>query len=467
LTQSHSTNRSNLIWSFLRSIKLTIVLLIVLALVSIFGTIIPQQDQAMNFARSLGPGFTGVFEAFQLFDLYHSSWFRVIIGLLALNLIVCSVDRFPRLWKRFQTLPKPDRSKPFEKLSPSRIVTTSGEFSPVVETVEKTLRTRYKRIHGKGTDDTAFFYGERGRFSLFGVYLVHLSVLFILLGGILGSLLGFEGFVNIPEGDSTDTVLLRRTQVPKKLDFTIQCESFTVEFYDSGTPKEYRSVLNFQEGGKRIGRGDLLVNHPLTVKGITFYQASYGNFPGDQVRLKISSKGRPAGEWDLVVRLKEPQDLPGQEGTIEVMEVRNDLQEGLGPAALVSIKPREGKEVRIMLFQNWDRLRSRFPEEMLKSPRLNPSIFEPYTFSLSGVERKYYTGLQVSKDPGVPLVWIGFVLIVFGLFVTFFASHRRVWIRVAKKSKAIEISIAGQANKNPVGLERDLDHLTEKIRDLF
>jgi cytochrome c biogenesis protein len=101
---------------------------------------------------------------------------------------------------------------------------------------------------------------------------------------------------------------------------------------------------------------------------------------------------------------------------------------------------------------------------MLKSPRLNPSAFKPYTFSLGGIERKYYTGLQISKDPGVPFVWTGFVLIVFGLFVTFFSSHRRVWVRVVTKGDNVEISIAGQTNKNLVGLERDLDHLTEKIR---
>ena len=464
---TQSPNRSNPIWNLLRSVKLTIVLLIVLALVSIFGTLIPQQDQAMDFARSLGPGFAGLFEALQLFDLYHSPWFRVIIGFLALNLIVCSIDRFPHLWKRFQTLPKPDRSKPFENISPSRIVKGSGELSQILETVEKALRARYKRIREKDIDHTTFFYGERGRFSLFGVYLVHVSVLLILAGGILGSFLGFEGFVNIPEGDSTDTIFLSRTKVPKKLDFTIHCESFTIDFYDNGTPKEYRSILAFQEEGTGFGRGDLLVNHPLTVRGITFYQASYGNFLGDQVRLHISRKGPAAGQWDLIVPRKEPQDLPGQEGIFEVMEVRDSLQGGLGPAALISIKPKEGDEVRMMLFQNWDRLQGRFPEEMLKSPRLNPSAFEPYTFSLGGIERKYYTGLQVSKDPGVPFVWTGFALIVLGLFVTFFSSHRRVWIRVATKGEDVEISIGGQANKNPVGLERDLDHLTEKIRDLL
>jgi cytochrome c biogenesis protein len=101
---------------------------------------------------------------------------------------------------------------------------------------------------------------------------------------------------------------------------------------------------------------------------------------------------------------------------------------------------------------------------MLKSPALDPSAFKPYTFSLEGVEMKYATGLQVSRDPGVPLVWTGFFLIMIGLFVAFFMSHRSIWVQIAKTKHGLNISVAGRANKNPVGLERELDQLASKIR---
>jgi cytochrome c biogenesis protein len=102
---------------------------------------------------------------------------------------------------------------------------------------------------------------------------------------------------------------------------------------------------------------------------------------------------------------------------------------------------------------------------MLRSPSLDPSAFKPYTFSLEGVEMKYATGLQVSRDPGVPLVWTGFFLIMIGLFVTFFTSHRSIWIRIAKTKRGLNIRVAGRANKNPVGIERELDQIAFKIKE--
>ena len=90
---------------------------------------------------------------------------------------------------------------------------------------------------------------------------------------------------------------------------------------------------------------------------------------------------------------------------------------------------------------------------------LNPSAFKPYTFYLEDLESKFYTGLQVNRDPGVSIVWIGCFLMIGGFFVTFFMSHRRIWVRVSSEKQGSTISIAGTSNKNPVGLQRELSHL--------
>jgi len=108
--------------SFFSSLKLTIILLIIIAVASILGTIIPQQYQGGESFRHLSPGLFKVFNSLQLFDMYHSVWFITLMVLLSLNLIVCSLDRFPASWKLFRAIPSPDRSKPFENLSPNRIL---------------------------------------------------------------------------------------------------------------------------------------------------------------------------------------------------------------------------------------------------------------------------------------------------------------------------------------------------------
>jgi cytochrome c biogenesis protein len=466
MAKSGNDKNSNLIWRFFSSVKLTLVLLIILAIASLLGTLIPQQEGAVEFARGLSPGVFQVFSSLNLFDMYHSSWFRIIIGLLALNLIVCSINRLPATLKLFQAPPKADRSKPFENLPAERHFSTKGETDEVGHRVANFLKKQYKRVEAKDTPKGNFYYGEKGRYAYFGVYLVHLSVLVILIGGIVGSLFGFEAYVNIAEGDTVDTVALRQKMTPKKLGFSVHCEKFIVAFYENGAPKEYRSDLKFLSGGKVLQQGSLLVNHPITFNGITFYQSSYGTIPG-KVRLKISKTENDPETLVVEVEQGKPVPLPGGRAQFQVLEVDDNLKGMMGPAAMISVKPEQGDEMKFWVFQHVEMLRKRFPEVMFKAPILNPSSYEPYTFFLEKLENRYYTGLQVARDPGVSLVWLGCFVMVGGFLVTFFTSHRRVWVRVSKSKGKTRISVAGRASKNPVGMERELEQVTSKLQNLF
>ena len=139
----------------------------------------------------------------------------------------------------------------------------------------------------------------------------------------------------------------------------------------------------------------------------------------------------------------------------------------LGPAAQVLIKPDQGEDARFWIFQNVEMAQRLLPDKMKQSPRLNASAFPPYTFFLDELETGYYTGLQANRDPGVAIVWAGCFLMVAGFFVTFFISHRRIWIRVQGSKTGVMIRIAGTASKNPVGLSRELEHLTNNLKNLF
>ena len=466
MAKSGNDKNSNLLWRFFSSVKLTLVLLIILAIASLLGTLIPQQEGAVEFARGLSPGMFQLFSSLNLFDMYHSSWFRIIIALLALNLIVCSLNRLPATLKRFQATPKADRSRPFENLPAERHFSIKGETDEAGQRVTNFLKKQYKKVEAKNTPKGDFYYAEKGRYSYFGVYLVHLSVLLILIGGIVGSLFGFEAYVNIAEGDTVDTVALRQKMTPKKLGFSVHCDEFIVEFYENGAPKEYRSELTFLSGGKVRQQGSLLVNHPITFNGITFYQSSYGTIPG-KVHLKITKEGSKPETLAMDMEQGKPVSLPGSSAQFEVLEVDENLKGVMGPAAMISVKPRRREEIRFWIFEHAEMLQKQFPEAMFQAPILNPSTFQPYTFFLEKLESRYYTGLQVNKDPGVSLVWVGCFAMVAGLFVTFFTSHRRIWVRVLRSKGKARIGVAGRANKNPVGLERELDQVTHKLRNLF
>ncbi len=466
MTKSKSKNQSNIIWGFFSTVKLTIVLLIILAIVSILGTLVPQEQGAAEFARRLNPAMLQIFTSLDLFDMYHSIWFRVLIGCLAMNLIICSMDKFPATWKRFIARPEPDRTKPFDNLPPEQSFLVQGTPEETANKVNKLFQSRYKKIREKEVGANRFFYGEKGSYSLFGVYFVHLSVLLILVGSLAGSFFGFDAYVNILEGEQIDTVMLRKAMNPLNLEFTVRCDKFTVDFYENGAPKEYRSDLSFLVKGKEVAKKSLLVNHPVEFMGITFYQASYGSAPGKTVRLKISRNTAEPTVTDMRVEAGKSTALPGGEGKFKVIDVREDIMK-MGQAVLISVQPDQGKPVDFWVFKQGKMALKMLPEPMLKSPKFNPSAFNPYTFFLDGLETKFYTGLQVNRDPGVSIVWIGCFLMIAGLFVTFFLSHNRIWVHLLKTDQGMKISAAGTANRNPVGLERELEHLTRDLKGLF
>lgn len=458
--------KSSSVWSLFSSVKLTIALLIVLAVASIVGTLVPQREEAVGFARNLSPAMLEFFRSLNLFDMYHAFWFRLLIGLLALNLLVCSIDRFPHTWKRFRARPSPDRKKPFEGLPESQTALVQGNLEDAAQRVSRLLGNRYKRLQTKEDKDGRYFSADKGRYAYFGVYVVHLSVLIIIIGALIGSFFGFEGYANILEGDAVSSVALRKGGAPMDLGFTVRCDDFSVEFYKNGAPKEYRSDVTFLVDGKEAEKAKLLVNHPATFRGVTFYQASYGKAPGEKVSLDITRTASKPQVTKMDVKKGEWAPLPGEEGKFQVSEVDSNLMGVMGPAAMISIQPKQGQETRFWIFQDREKLEKRFPGMMTQNPKLNASAFKPYTFSLSNLESKYYTGLQVNRDPGVSVVWLGCFLMVAGFFVAFFTSHRRIWVRLAEEKGALRLSVAGVASKNPVGLERELERLTSDLAHL-
>ncbi len=466
MKNAESRKNPNALWKFLSSVKLTIVLLILLAIVSILGTLIPQEQGAVEFAKSLTPGMLRFLSILDLFDMYNAPWFRLLIGFLALNLIVCSIDRFPSTWKRFNARPAPDRSKPFENIPVENCLKVSTNSDETANRVLKLLQSRYKNVRKEAIRGDHFFYGEKGRFSHFGVYVVHLSVLLILMGGLVGSFLGIEAYVNILEGEKTNRVIITKTMTPLKLDFEVRCDKFSVDFYKTGAPKEFKSILTFLINGKPVQKNDLLVNHPVEFGGMTFYQASYGTVPGKQVRLSIHSESNKPVLTEMNVKGDTDYPLPGDEGTFKVVDIRSDIMH-LGPAVLVAIQPKKGNPMEFWVFQNQEAVQKKLPAPMLASAKFNPSAFSPYRFSLKGIKTLYYTGLQANKDPGVPIVWAGCFLMVSGLFITFFLSHKRMWVRVLAQGANARIEVAGTTNKNPVGLQNERHHLILSLKNEF
>lgn len=437
-------------WKFFRSVRLSIVLLVILAAVAVIGTIVPQREEAAKVVQHWNPKVVEILFRLGLFDLYHSHLFRLLLFVLSLNLIVCSLDRLPKSIRLFRHTIDPTSQALFERpLITLKI--KEIENSALSKVLAKALRLFGGRPSFFEKDNSFFAHSDYGRFSYLGVYLVHLSVLVILVGGLIGSIFGFEGYVNILEGSSVDRIQIRNGQAVLNLGFSIRCDRFKVEFYPNGTPKEYRSTVTILSEGKELFSKDILVNHPLEINGIRFYQASYGSIPYE-VRLRLMKEEEFLGE--LTLKKGMIQTLPSGL-KVEVKDIRENLMQRLGPAVLLSLSEQGAEEKEIWIFKD-PKVLDVLPKEMRMSPRLNPHSIAPYRIQLEEVSERYYTGLQVSKDPGVDIVWIGCFLMVGGFFLTFFYPHRQIWMRLDLANPP-ELKIVVRTNKDHAGLEARLE----------
>jgi len=321
---------------------------------------------------------------------------------------------------------------------------------------EEDVRSLLKKWFGHPmrieTESAITLFSEKGKFSRLGVYITHLSLLIIMVGGLAGSLLGFKGLVNILEGETVDQIYLRikDEEVLKPIGFSVRCDDFNITYYDlpgrkEKHVKEYSSTLAILENGKEVLRKSIQVNHPLHYKGLAFYQSSYGAL--HDVTLGIQWKNKK--EKELLKALEgETVSIPYSDNRIQLLRYVPEVHNFGEGVQLVLFKPNQAPRTF------W----------VLKDfPKFDPQNKNDFILTFEGVTSKEYTGLQVTKDPGVWIVWVGSGLMIFGLIVSFFFSHQRVWIRIPKGSGK-EIILAGSTNKNRVDFEKMFDHLIEGVR---
>jgi len=442
------------IWDFFTSVKLTIVLLLSLAVTSIIGTLIPQNEDPQAYVEAFGGVFFQLFNLLDLFDMYHSWWFQLLIILLTANIIVCSIDRISSN-RRILFVRKPSFKLPRFRNLKHRAEFTAGRTPQMAkDTYQDFIARRFRHSQVDATENGFVIFGEKGRWTRFGVYTVHLSVVLLLIGGLIGSIFGFDGYVNIGEGESIQAIRLRNKPQMMQLDFAVRCDDFDVSFYDTGAPKEFRSTLTVMEQGRAVLTKDIIVNDPLRYKGISFYQSSYGNIPSNEVVLSFAST-KTGKVYKNNAKLNQPMQLPEQLGTFEI---KNFLQSAefrgnpIGEAYIGLLTPAGGDPVQVTL-------PLRFPTfDKMRKGNLVIAVVEHLP--------RFYTGLQVAKDPGVWVVYSGFILMIIGCYITFFMSHQQICFEIEAAGQKSRVIVAGTANKNKTGMETKVDRFAEKLAQL-
>jgi len=436
------------VWNFFISVKLAIFTLIILAIASIFGTIVEQNQPPEKYHQIYEDWAFALMNRINLFDMYHSWWFLALLVLFTVNLTCCTIDRFPKMLRVVRN-PRTKLDGSLEKtLSLSDRWKKKGTLSDWAAKYSLALSASFAKPKVTEEGGEVHLYAETGVASRFGVYVTHLSIIIIFIGAILGNVLGFKSYVNIPDGEEVSHLDARGGKEHINLPFSVRNNRFWLESYPNGPPKKYASDLSVIENGREVLRKTITVNDPLRYKGIWFYQSSYGQAGGTTALVSVRSPdGSPLGALSLAPN--EPTPIDGY-GTVRGVNYDQNFQ-GRGPALQVVVEKPGKPAVDFWL-----------PQQMPDQDRQRKDAL---VFSFGGLDSKMFTGLQVAKDPGVNIVWLGCALMVIGISMAFFLAHQRVWVRLAQgQDGRVEVVLAGSASRNRLAFEKKFEKIQTDVK---
>ena len=422
----------------LADLRLAIILLLAIALFSISGTVV-EQGQSVEFYQSNYPEHPALFGFLTwkvlliagIDHVYRTWWFLSILILFGSSLTACTFTRqFPalKLARRWKFYEEP---KQFEKLA------LSAELERVdLTSLEQLLQQKNYRIFREGEK----VYARKGIIGKIGPIIVHASMLIILAGSMLGSMTGFMAQEMVPSGETfrvqniTDAGPWAVPQIPK--DWSMRVNRFWIDYSPEGGIDQFYSDLSvLDKTGQEVDRKTIHVNEPFRYRGVTFYQADWA-LAAVRVRLNKSpvlqlpmaqldtqGKGRIWGAW---------------------IPTKPDLSAGVSLLA----KDLQGT----MLVYGTD-------GKLLTTVRAGTAV-EVNGVMLSIDEVVGSTGLQIKADPGIPLVYTGFGLLMLSVMMSYL-SHSQIW---ALETNG-KLYVGGRTNRAQVTFEREVVEILDKLAE--
>jgi cytochrome c biogenesis protein len=317
------------------------------------------------------------------------------------------------------------------------------------------LSRRYRlreETHGSGRHLLA----RKNVLGWFGSDIVHLGLLVILAGGLLSGLAGFREYLPLQEG---------QILAAPRSDFKVRLDKFETELYPQGSVKAWKSTLTIIEQGKDVLTRVVAVNHPLSHKGLNFYQSSYGwDWDNPAIEIWVTKKSDPAfiekrrlrpGEkagladgLEIGVERFVPDFIIGQDRQVES---RSDQPNN--PAAQVVIA--RGSET---LFSGW--VFAKYPD----FTGMHASGPADLTVEFKDVQAPQFSVLEAAKDPGADIIWLGCVLLMAGLFLAFYWPTREIKLVLEETQGKTDIAAGGLAAKGRDAFEAEFQDIMSAFR---
>lgn len=421
------------IWNFITSLRLALILILIVVLLSVCSIFIVQVPHdiaagSTDFYRWIDefvrPNFgfwTDTLAFLGLFSVFHSPFFLLVVILLMLNILFCTVKRLPLVFATLRGAGIVSEPAAFPDQPLLRLNGTTAAALAMATT--NTLLKKGWRVRETTLINGILVAADKHAFSRLGTLLSHLSLIFLVLGFFLSSLLGFsEDSFLVAEG----TV----REVGHGTGLSLGLITFGIEQWPDGTVKEYRSQVILYKENQPVDTAIIRVNYPLFYHGTKFYQSYYGSAP--VIEVTDDASGAIAGGPVALVGTMADQEnmrpvgrlvLPGTGLTAYIIgPALNTTDPVIGPG-----------QVGVELYRD----NTTAPSSWLLIDAGTSQENSGLVFSFPGTS--YFSVFKVKNEPGIWIVWAAFILFTLGIVMAFFFPYRRIFIRLDQEEENVVV----------------------------
>ena len=403
------------IFRLLADLRFAIFILLLISFCSIAGTII-EQDQSIETYKMNYPLTNPVFGfltwdrilQFGLDHVYKTWWFFILILLFGISLISCTfLQQLPslKIARRCQFFRTTGQ---FYRLKFSTIL-NNFSFNKILLRIQN---NKYSIFQQKN-----IIYCYKGLIGRIAPIIVHLSMILVLLGTIIGSLFGFKAQEIVPK---TETFHIQNilnngqlTVVPKT---SARINDFWITYTKTKTVSQFYSDISILDNqGNETNRKTISVNYPLISNSVYYYQTDW-----NLIGLRFQNLKNEIIEYPLI-------NVFNNQSKVWLTWISNNssLNEGI-----------------ITIIDNLEGYCSVYNEkgQFLGNIELNETI--NFKIPLTLLEIISSTGLQIKTDPGIPIIYLGFFFLMLSTLISYI-TYSQIWII----QKNQQIFIGGNTNR--------------------